>query len=152
MFADRKQFLDYLENVCPDDIKHEYGLSSVEKPTFKDLYFIEEKVRCETIKALVSSDHDWQRGTITDERGFVRDIFQCDKCYLKASIFNYAGCLPIIRKINDGVPSYDAHNEYIMYSCDFIASYVRDNPQTHFCDDCGMPGKLCSLCYLDLDE
>lgn len=140
MFGSHEDFLNYIDNLIPSDVDEELRkqLFQDKNQSWSELMNLQEQARNATIKQLISSTHCWTRAVCTDDMEHKTDIFWCDKCGIKASVFENIGCLSILRKVLDKLPTYTVHNQYLMYKCEEILA-MTDGKK--YCFECGIPEK-----------
>lgn len=149
VWKNRDQFLEYLDLVASEDDSHEFNMNYLSVANPLAGYIAEEKLRTKTIKSAISLTHNWEKATIIEDDDYKKDIFQCSKCSLRASVYSNNSYLAIIEKVHDFLPTYDVHNEFIMYSCEDLQKIRTENDLDSEsklpCVDCGLPDDFCSL-------
>lgn len=169
LFTSREDYTNFIDSQIPKYITEKYekilindGKTGNSPVRFEDLFILQEKARCETIKKLISSTHKWQIGTVMSgkKNKFFKDAFICKDCGYIAGIYNHISIFSIIEKIRDNIPTYDIHNEYIVYSCSDVQDVKNGMKLTNetyvencICEDCFLPVNMCSgyLCLIDPD-
>jgi hypothetical protein len=135
----REEFEELLDNMVPQEVADAMNRDSEYCEGVVDLLNLREKARVFTIKQNISITHRWHKATGLESAGNRTECYWCDKCNIRASIFEHINCLSIISKVRDGLPTYSVHNEYLMYTCEQILTMHTAHDMR--CLDCGVPSK-----------
>lgn len=130
-----EEFIDYIDERAKVD---SMLLMEREKAiTYTEQVNVSEKIRVATIKRLISSTHTWESCKEWSQGKFAMQFFVCKVCGIQCSIFENIRYLSIIKKVDDELPTYTAHNEFLMDTCDDVLSLQNDK-HTSRCDVCAI--------------
>lgn len=137
----KEQFIEMIDALVPVEIQEslQETISRLNPAEFGfiDLINLQEKARVLTIKKHISYTHTWHKAKVVDSSGCKSEVFLCLKCNSVASIFEHINTISIISKVKDELPTYTAHNEYLMYTCEEVADSDKSE-NDYRCFDCGV--------------
>ncbi len=134
------EFLDVIDNLIPSDVQMLLKDEEESCENLLDLVNVQEKARVLTIKHKISSTHKWSKAKCLDSGGHSSELYWCDVCNIRCSVFDFIKCLSIIGKVKDNLPTYTVHNQYLMLTCNEVLNLVHPGKDMR-CFDCGMPEK-----------
>lgn len=134
-----EEFETYIDSLISPEMNQKLNAELATISGCIDSINVVERARVATIKERISSTHKWMSATISDPSDGNRiQCYWCNDCNAICSEFEHINCLSIISKVKDNLPTYTAHNEYLMHTCSEILNVVTPG-QTKHCYTCGIP-------------